>query len=53
VLDVQSGDFWKAALGAGAVGAVSALKAEGARRVGDPETAALLPVSYAPEPMAD
>lgn len=56
VLDVQSGDFWKAALGAGAVGAVSALKAQGARQVGDPETAALLPATLdfiQPEPMAD
>lgn len=56
VLDVESGDFWKAALGAGAVGAVAALKAQGARQVGDPQSAALLPValsSVAPEPMAD
>lgn len=56
VLDVQSGDFWKAALGAGAVGAVAALKAQGARQVGDPQTAALLPAwgaTVAPEPMAD
>ena len=41
---------------AGAVGAVSALKAQGARQVGDPETAALLPAKLdfmQPEPMAD
>jgi len=43
MLDVQSGDFWKAAAGAAGVGALTALKAGSARRVGDPDSAALLP----------